>query len=488
MPASTSIDENNSADDVMKLLDSLDNEATTAGSGGSIPATSGTVSNAAGNKDDGDDIMGFLDSLTGSSADIKPTTTTTAPSVPSAPPATLKPKVEADLPQQLPQQQEPTYQGEEIHIPDPISSLTSWWSKNKGGLWDSAASAVKQAEAKVRELQPEVAHGQRAAIETLGDSFSKFKFDRQLLQSTLTSVLDTIAPPLSRHEQLQIHVFHDMVGYPAIDNIVHSVFERVMDQVEGGGDLALVVQKGKERNRLGSGTVEKRELGVFKGSLEQGQKLAAASIEEYLRGVKASEDEQEKAQQKLETPADADADNGKPETVVDEYGNVSINNPARNAHVPESRVSNIYLSIQPVSADPAVASDKTNLGAASSSVGLAGTTPAPTIISSSSPHAFQFIIYLTDPEHNIKFSTVSQSFPLQWAEWLDSPDSAFDTSSKDNTDSSSTSMPADPREWVIDWVEEGLGLSVGVVAQTYVSKRMGLSVLPPSRAPTPSVK
>ncbi len=32
----------------------------------------------------------------------------------------------------------------------------------------------------------------------------------------------------------------------------------------------------------------------------------------------------------------------------------------------------------------------------------------------------------------------------------------------------------DPREWVAEWVEEVLGLAVGVVAQRYVARRMGV--------------
>ncbi|KAF5094875.1 hypothetical protein D0Z03_001971 [Geotrichum reessii] len=436
-----------SADDVLKLLDSLDSVAEPAAAG-STASTSGTET-----KNDGDDILGFLDSLTTSQQDT-PISSTSATTEDKASSKEQSAKIATSLSHdqtqqsQQPQKQQPQEpereQQEELHLPDPISSITSWWSNNKGSLWDSATSAVKQAEAKVRELQPEVA--QRAtAIESLGGSFSKLKFDRQALQNTLTSVLDTIAPPISRHEQLQIHVFHDMVGYPAIDKIVLSVFERVMDQVEGGGDLTLVVQKGKERNRRGSGTIEKRELGIFQGSLEQGQKLAAASIEEYLRSSKA----------------EADINKEKIETVVDDNGNVTTKS------IPNTRVSNIYLSIQPVSA-VADKSDSANTD----------NTSVPTIISSVSPHAFQFIIYLTDPEHQIKFSTVSQSFPVQWAEWLDSPDSVFESADGE--------AGPDPREWVIDWVEEGLGLSVGVVAQTYVSKRMGLNVLPPSRIATPT--
>ncbi|KAF5104742.1 hypothetical protein DV451_000333 [Geotrichum candidum] len=449
---------NQSADDVLKLLDSLDSVAAPATGGSAAPASAA----GATNKDDGEDILGFLDSLT-NSRQATPSSSTPAPveaeSASKEKPVqpVSQPSQQQQQPQQQqqqekqPQQQEQQQQPQEpeqerqdeLHIPDPISSITSWWSNNKGSIWDSATSAVKQAEAKVRELQPEVTQ-RAAAIESLGGSFSKLKFDRQALQNTLSSVLDTIAPPISRHEQLQIHVFHDMVGYPAIDNIVLSVFERVMDQVEGGGELTLVVQKGKERNRRGSGTVEKRELGIFQGSLEQGQKLAAASIEEYLRSSKA----------------EAETKKEKVETVVDDNGNVSTR------AIPNTRVSNIYLAIQPVSA-----------GVEEKSSSTTGTTPAPTIISSTSPHAFQFIVYLTDPEHQIKFSTVSQSFPVQWAEWLDSPDSMFESADGESG--------PDPRDWVIDWVEEGLGLSVGVVAQTYVSKRMGLNVLPPSRVATP---
>lgn len=474
-----SINGDQSAEDVLKLLDSLDKEATTAaGSSGAIPATSGTT-----NKDDGEDILGFLDSLTDPPAKASDTKTET-PSGPVEPTRTVN-KTSAPAPAPVPAPASAPApvaaaapsQPVDHSVPDPISSITSWWSKNKTGLWDTATSAVKQAEARVRELQPD-----HRGIDSLGDSLSKFKFDRNLIQSTLSSIVDTIAPPLERHEQLQIHVFHDMVGYPAIDGIVYSVFERVMDQVEGGGELTLVVQKGKERHRRGS-VVEKRELGVFRGSLEQGQKLAKASIDEFLltaastdKAKPTSEDNSTKEEQQQEEE----------ETTVDENGIVSKRRVGTEKKS-ESRMSNIYLSIQPVSAD----ADKPNTTSGPALVGVANSTPAPTIISSSSPHAFQFIVYLSDPEHNINFSTVSQSFPLQWAEWLDSPDSAFEsgsTNATDESDSKSTSISADPREWVIDWVEEGLGLSVGVVAQTYVSKRMGLSVLPPSRAPTPSVK
>jgi hypothetical protein len=32
----------------------------------------------------------------------------------------------------------------------------------------------------------------------------------------------------------------------------------------------------------------------------------------------------------------------------------------------------------------------------------------------------------------------------------------------------------DPRDWVAEWLEESLSLAVGVVAQRYVARRMGV--------------
>lgn len=429
-----------SGDDVLELLESLGkSESSSAVNKSSIP-------NPAQSAKEDDDILGFLDSLeTSKSSSSSPSNQTTKE--PEAKKQTNTNEVQgpdssvtADAPDHS-----VADKGEDLSLPDPISSLTSWWNKNKGGLWDSATSAVKQAEARVRELQPEVSHTQKQAIDSLNGSISKFKLNSNLLQSTLSSVLETIAPPIVRHEQLHVHVFHDMVGYPSIDNIVYSVFERVMQQVEGGGPLVMNVQKGKERHRRGSDLVEKRELNIFKGPIDHAQKLAAASIDEFLRN-----EEKIKA-----TNLDGSPVATSPTVIVDEEGRISASTEEQQPQ-PLVRSSNIYLSIQPSSTD----SEGQDQSAGQNS------THQPVIISSSSPRTFQFIVYLRDPEHNIQFSTVSQSFPLQWAEWLDSSDNFFENKN------------VDPREWVVDWVEEGLGLSIGTVAQTYVCQRMAVSNLP----------
>jgi hypothetical protein len=71
---------------------------------------------------------------------------------------------------------------------------------------------------------------------------------------TFTNLLHHIAPPISSHEQLRIHITHDLQNYPFVDRVVYGVFDRVMQQVEGG-DL-LVVQRGggsKPRSSIDTG-------------------------------------------------------------------------------------------------------------------------------------------------------------------------------------------------------------------------------------------
>jgi Family of unknown function (DUF5427) len=67
---------------------------------------------------------------------------------------------------------------------------------------------------------------------------------------------------------------------------------------------------------------------------------------------------------------------------------------------------------------------------------------------------FAFVLYLLDPVHQIEFNTVSQGFPAEWLRWQDDQEEVADA--------------------VSEWLEDGLKLSVAVVAQSYVAKRMGI--------------
>ena len=88
-----------------------------------------------------------------------------------------------------------------------------------------------------------------------------------------------------------------------------------------------------------------------------------------------------------------------------------------------------------------------------------------------------FAVYLHDPVHGLSFKTLSQSVPQRWIDWLDAPPVA--------AKSGGTQLPEeiqeiirdggiDPRDWVSEWIEEMLTLGVGIVAQRYVARRMGV--------------
>ncbi|KAK3392879.1 maintenance of telomere capping protein 1 [Podospora didyma] len=353
-----------------------------------------------------------------------------------------------------------------------------WW----GGLLSTATAAMKQAEAAVKEIQQneearkwaDQVRGNVGTLKGLSDEL------RHRALPTFTNILHTLAPPISSHERLLIHITHDLVGYPSLDPLIYGVFNRVMAQVEGG-DL-LVIQRGQE-STVRSPSTEKpslsfigggqsaagwrdgpwwrqsdtpRDLGLVSGLVE-GTKLCRANAEGYANDYFASHGGIDVARQRAVEP-------------------VSESNPVRS--------SDIFLSVQAISVD--------------AEKGLfAGTTAAEKEKNSStlmeeedvnSGDLVCFAVFILDPVHEIQYSAVSQSLPARWIRWLDAASPAAPTpatSDDDYVESEFDRVPeeireivegggVDPREWVAEWVEEAINLSVGVVAQRYVARRMGV--------------
>ncbi|KAF8462572.1 maintenance of telomere capping protein 1, partial [Kalaharituber pfeilii] len=313
-------------------------------------------------------------------------------------------------------------------------SGSGWW----GGLWNTASTAIKTAEGVYKDLQASdeprkwtthVLHNVSTVQQKIGGEL------RSRALPTLSNLLHTIAPPIASHEQLRIHITHDIANYPSIDTIVYGVFDRVMQQVEGG-DL-LVVQRGREskpRSSLGSGWAsgpwykgsEPRALNPCFGGIEEGCKLARAAAESY-------------AHEFLQKQQDSDRQPLNPQ------------NPTRKSDIflaiqPTTHPAPSYLLPSPPTAEPSQISDPDE-------------TP---------DQLTTFALHLLDPIHQISFSTISQSVPAKWLEWIDSPYVPDDIAEILNAGG------VDPREWVVEWVEETLGLAVGIVAQRYVAKRMNV--------------
>lgn len=280
---------------------------------------------------------------------------------------------------------------------------------------------------------------------------------------TFTDILHTLAPPISSHERLLIHITHDFVGYPSLDPLVHSVFARVMSQVEGG-DL-LVIQRGQESGSRRSTESSAgwhdgpwwrqadipRELGLIKGLVE-GTKLCRAGAESYASEYFAANGGVEQAKLRA--------------TEV-----LSESNPVRT--------SDLFLAVQAITTE----TDKSLFGRTASAEKEKESSTVET--KEATEEQVCFAIFILDPVHEIEFSTISQSVPAQWIRWIDAPTPLTPASGDDGDDISEAGLPdeireiidsggVDPREWVAEWLEENLNLAVGVVAQRYVARRMGV--------------
>ncbi|KAI1851183.1 hypothetical protein JX266_003258 [Neoarthrinium moseri] len=361
----------------------------------------------------------------------------------------------------------------------PASGGGGWWGGNWGGIVASAtataSAAMKQAEAAYKEIQQneeakkymEQVKGNVGYIRSYGDEL------RHRALPTFTNILHTLAPPISSHERLLIHITHDLVGYPSLDPLIYGVFSRVMSQVEGG-DL-LVIQRGHESTARRASDAAfytassssagwrdgpwwrqvdtPRDLGSVKGLVE-GSKLCRVSAESYAHDFFASKGGIAEVQKRALEP-------------------VSDENPVRT--------SDIFLAVQAITVD-------------ADSALFAGSTAGEkekeesAVADAAGDTQICFAVYVFDPVHDITFSTISQDIPAKWIQWLDAP-SPLTPASGDTEEQQSPNelmlVPdeireivenggVDPREWVAEWVEEALSLSVGVVAQRYVARRMGV--------------
>ncbi|KNZ71267.1 UPF0615 protein [Termitomyces sp. J132] len=280
--------------------------------------------------------------------------------------------------------------------PTPGSKGTSWgW----GSVWSTASAAIQQAKTVVDEqvkALPSNEHARKwgegvieyakaAQLDKLDDAGQDFK---RVGLSTLTDILNVVAPPISEHEVIQIWLSHEMQGYEGVESLVYRALSRIMEQVEGGD---LVVNRGDESRPKTNGT--QRNFNAVEG-YEAALKLAQADIEELIRN-------------KAKVPS-----------------------PGPPATQTTATYSHVYLRIQPYYG----------------SYGSIGSSQTSKI---SQPRQLQFLLYLSDPEHQLMHTTVTQAVPRNWLDIWDE----FD--------------------WVEDLVAEALRVGVEVVGQEYLVARMG---------------
>ncbi|KAL0950850.1 hypothetical protein HGRIS_007608 [Hohenbuehelia grisea] len=289
-----------------------------------------------------------------------------------------------------------------------------------GSVWNTASAAIQQAKTVVDEQvknlpkneqarkwsEGVMEYAKNAQLDKLGKDF------KQLGLSTLTDILNVVAPPISEHEIIQVWLSHDMKGYDGIESLVYRSLSRILEQVEGGD---LIVNRGNTAQpKDASGPV--RDLSAVDG-YEAALKLAQANLDEVIK---------------------ANADKTK--------------QPEPSSTQVPTTYSHIYLRVQPFMTSHTLAAPSP----------VAGSADAAAAEPQTQTHSqLQFILQLSDPQHQLVHTTTTQAVPGHWLELWDKYD------------------------WVEDLVAEALRVGVEVVGQEYLVRRMGWGKTQEAAQPEP---
>lgn len=223
-------------------------------------------------------------------------------------------------------------------------------------------------------------------------------------------------------EVLRIHLVHDLVNFPSLQYNVEQKFDQVLSSQVQGGIRIFVDQWGHpNKAEKDDESAGQRRLNLFNGKITDGEKLAFANLDNAIKLFEKAHEEVLKQQK--------DAQDQK-----ESVGG-------------EANISDIFISILPIGIpqDSKLAKDD--------------------IVTTDTrqPGNFSFTVILKDITNDISTITRSQGFPTKWVGWLEK--------ATEQTDSEEEVV--DPSDWVKEWVEDGLSLSLGVAAQNYVIERMG---------------
>ncbi|KAF9941003.1 hypothetical protein BGZ67_006059 [Mortierella alpina] len=367
-----------SKDDVLQFLDSLDSTDVAAAPASSTSATSadgaaardrtasstsGTTVGATGDNQDEQSVLDFLDEITQSAS------TPTVESRATPPNSQGKSSAfdsSAALPSRYLQQQQQPQQ--------PVDSRSSWL----GSLWSTASEAVKTTQTAVQssvkatmESQATKNLEERVKGFVNAENIGKIGHDlKSLTLSSMTTVLDVIAPPIAEHEVVEVWLAHDMVGYVGVESLVYRAFSKVMEQTEGGD---VVVHQGAGTNQNEDVNPEDRQLNACEG-YDQAVKLAKANIEHLIKTHYNPEPHPQEGAAK---------------------------NP--NTH---ASTCPVFMAIQPCRVPRHGYNASAKSGESSETGGNNLILEKDVFIS--------YVIVLQDPTHKLEFESCSQSVPAHW--------------------------------------------------------------------------
>lgn len=310
---------------------------------------------------------------------------------------------------------------------DPITSLSNWWSSSGSATVNSFwSNATQQANNFAQKATEEAS--KFAKDNNLDESFKKLQ-NLQIDEETRKKIL-------SNNEEINLPDPSRAFGFLTknLTNVLNSIVQtdeilkiQLIHDLENFNNLDQLLTKnfrkvikqvqGGIKIELNKNSTlrnhNKRNLNLFNGKLIDGEKLAFANLENSINSFKQEEIED------------------------------------------EVRSSKLFISILPIHISS-----------------TSGNKDDIVPIDNQSNGSFSFTIILKDITHDITIITRSQAFPIKWAHWLDGSVNT-DDSDQDKNDDENQDEDVDPSEWVKDWIDDGLSLTFGVLAQTYVVKRMG---------------
>ena len=324
---------------------------------------------------------------------------------------------------------------------NPIASLSSWWSlegnQKVSNLWGTITSNAEKLSEQTYQL----------ASSTTNQLNERSKhLDTEQIRSRLNSLFVNISQQIKQgliedaDEVLNILLVSDLHNFNYLQKLVLNNFNLAMNQVEGDINVNVHEFNHHEENN-GSNEVK---LNLFYGKLIDGEKLANANLENAIKEYKKAEIAKEK-KEKEERKTDKDEKEGK----------------SNEEDTHEIVKSNIFITIQPIT---------TKLDSKPQEKDTIDSNSTVSTIDSHNNTSFSFTLILKDITNNITITTRTQPFPLRWAQWLDGEQLKLNDAGDVELDLDNV----DPKEWVKDWIRQGLNLGAGVLAQEYVIKRMGI--------------
>ncbi|KAI7869280.1 maintenance of telomere capping protein 1 [Spinellus fusiger] len=255
----------NSLSEAEKFLESLDLPETTTEAHGTTDTT------------DSKDIMSFLDEI----AQYPPVSSTEQDTYK---PTSEKTKDTLTSSGNIYRETEPqtTAAAPSAAAPSAADGWVSWGNS----LWTQASAAVKTTteqinltvatdsakllEDRVKKIQGLV---NKENIEKLGSGL------RTLTVQSMNTLMETIAPPISEHELVEIWLSPTASDIDGVESLVHRAFSRVMEHTETG--QVVVHREQAERETVSNSSMVHR-LKICEGAVE-GTKMAKASIDQLIQ-------------------------------------------------------------------------------------------------------------------------------------------------------------------------------------------------------------